>query len=121
MSGKVNGYIDFEATSVAPLWQSATVPQWIPDPDGDMAGWYGGTSEDQRALWSAFHTTIDQHDSVLTGGEWRKAYELGKPFRDFADRLGLDVPFWDEEMEDWLRKRLEWSKNNPGVGMPEEH
>ncbi|KDN37881.1 hypothetical protein RSAG8_09855, partial [Rhizoctonia solani AG-8 WAC10335] len=42
-TGHVNGYIDFEATTVAPLWQAATVPSWIPDPDGDMANWYGGT------------------------------------------------------------------------------
>ncbi|KAG8739860.1 hypothetical protein FRC10_005055 [Ceratobasidium sp. 414] len=85
-TGRINGYIDFEATTVVPF-----------------TNWYGGTPEDQRALWRAFHTTIDRHDHALTGGEWRKAYELGKPFRHFADRLCLDLEFWDEEMEAWIK------------------
>ncbi|KAF8594973.1 hypothetical protein BDV93DRAFT_457968 [Ceratobasidium sp. AG-I] len=118
-TGRVNGYIDFEGTTVVPLWQSATVPDWIPDPDSDMANWYGGTPEEQRALWLAFHPTIDQHDNALTGGEWRKAYELGEPFRNFADRFGLGISFWAEHMEAWLKKRLEWSKAHPGVGLLE--
>ncbi|KAF8672543.1 Phosphotransferase enzyme family [Rhizoctonia solani] len=69
-NGQINGYIDSEGTTIAPLWQVAIVPQWIPDPNGDTANWYGGTPEDQRALWSAFHQTMDEHD---TTGDWRKA------------------------------------------------
>ena len=85
-----------------------------------MANWYGGTPEEQRALWLAFHTTIDQYDNALTGGEWRKAYELGEPFRRFAAHFGLGVQFWDEDREAWLKKRLEWSEAHPGLGLLEE-
>ncbi|GAB1523835.1 hypothetical protein RhiTH_006985 [Rhizoctonia solani] len=114
-NGQINGYIDSEGTTIAPLWQVATVPQWIPDPNGDTANWYGGTPEDQRALWSAFHQTMDEHD---TTGDWRKAYELGEPYRGFAGRLDLGFQQWDERMESWLARRLEWAEKHPGVGIP---
>ncbi|KAF8693964.1 Phosphotransferase enzyme family, partial [Rhizoctonia solani] len=114
-TGQINGYIDSEGTTIAPLWQVATVPQWIPDPNGDTANWYGGTLEDQRALWSAFHQTMDEHD---TTGDWRKAYELGEPCREFAGRLDLGFQKWDERMESWLARRLEWAEKHPGVGIP---
>ncbi|CAE6385253.1 unnamed protein product [Rhizoctonia solani] len=114
-NGQINGYIDSEGTTIAPLWQVATVPQWIPDPNGDTANWYGGTPEDQRALWSAFHQTMDEHD---TTGDWRKAYELGEPYRESAGRLGLGFQRWGQRMESWLARRLEWAKKHPGVGIP---
>ncbi|KAF8747173.1 Phosphotransferase enzyme family [Rhizoctonia solani] len=114
-NGQINGYIDSEGTTIAPLWQVATVPQWIPDPNGDTANWYGGTPEDQRALWSAFHQTMDEHD---TAGDWRKAYELGEPYRESAGRLGLGFQRWGQRMESWLARRLEWAKKHPGVGIP---
>ncbi|QRV90410.1 hypothetical protein RhiJN_18428 [Ceratobasidium sp. AG-Ba] len=118
-TGQINGYIDFEGTTVAPLWLCATVPEWIPDPDGDMADWYGGTPEEQRELWLVFHTTMDQLDQTLTGGEWRKAFEQGKQFRNFASRLALHIPCWDNlEMEKYVQDALMWSKEHPGVGMP---
>ncbi|CAE6426132.1 unnamed protein product [Rhizoctonia solani] len=119
-TGHVNGYVNFEATTLVPLWQSATVPQWIPDPDGDMAGWYGGTPEDQKELWSTFHTTMDHLDHGLTGGEWRRAYEAGKHFRDFADRIHMGIPYWAKEMEDRVKDRMEWAQQHPGVGMPDK-
>ncbi|KAF8748999.1 Phosphotransferase enzyme family [Rhizoctonia solani] len=115
-NGQINGYIDSEGTTIAPLWQVATVLQWIPDPNGDTANWYGGTPEDQRALWSAFHQTMDEHD---TTGDWRKAYELGEPYRELAGRLDLGFQQWDERMESWLARRLEWAEKHPGIGIPE--
>jgi hypothetical protein len=86
-----------------------------------MANWYGGTPEDQRALWKTFHTSIVRHDKLLTGGEWRRAYERGEPFRSFAAYLNLGVELWDEETERWIKKRLEWSHEHPGVGMPDDY
>ena len=117
--GKVNGYIDFEGTTTAPLWLAATVPQWIPNPDGDTASWYGGSPEDQRRVWDAFHAIIDQFDV-----EWRKAYEYGKLFRRWADYLELGVEAWgSEDVEQWVDARLAWAseEGNRGVPMPEDN
>ncbi|QRV84322.1 hypothetical protein RhiJN_12338 [Ceratobasidium sp. AG-Ba] len=117
-TGDITGYIDFERTIVAPLWPCATVPQWIPNPRGGMAKWYGGTPEEQEQIWATFYTA-EQHDRNLTGGEWRKAYELGKSFRIFADRLALDIPCWDDrDMENFILTGLKWAREHPGIGMP---
>ncbi|KAM4057440.1 phosphotransferase enzyme family protein [Hirsutella rhossiliensis] len=116
-TGKVNGYIDFEGTSTAPLWYAATVPQWIPDPDGDTASWYGGSPADQRRLWGAFHATMARCDA-----EWRKAYQGGKPFRAWADHLELGVEAWgSEDVERWVDARLAWAseEGRRGMAMPE--
>ena len=114
-TGHINGYIDFEATTISPLWEVAEVPQWIPDPDGDTANWYGGTEEDQRLLWETFHASVDKADKT---GEWRRAYERGAPFRRLITYLGLGVANW-KGSEGWIDERLEWAKANPGIGMPE--
>ena len=104
-TGHVNGYIDFEAT---------TVPQWIPDPDSDTASWYGGTEEDQRLVWETFHASVDKADKT---GEWQRAYERGAPFRRLVTYLGLGIANW-KGSEGWIDERLQWVKANPGVGMP---
>lgn len=120
--GSVNGYINLEGATTAPLWLAATVPEWIPDPAGDTASCYGGTPSDHTRLWDAFNGTVDQCD---TGGEWRRAHEEGKGFRRLADHLGLGVEVWggrDGRLEGWVDERLRWAgwPGKEGVGMPEE-
>ncbi|KZP04631.1 hypothetical protein FIBSPDRAFT_1009005, partial [Athelia psychrophila] len=121
-TGAVNGYIDFEGTTTAPLWLAAEIPSWIPDPDGDVASWYGGTPSDQARLWDAFNNAVDRCD---VGGEWRRAYEDGKWFRAWAAHLELGVGIWggeDGRLESWVDERLRWASQpgKKGVGMPEE-
>lgn len=102
MTGNVKGYIDFEATTTAPLWFAASVPDWIPDPDGDMASWYGGTSEDQRRVWDAFKAAM-----ARCSEEWLKAEEHGRQFRDWKGYIGLGVELWaSEDIEAWVDERL---------------
>lgn len=116
-TGKVNGYVDFEGTTTAPLWLAATVPQWIPDPDGDTASWYGGSPADQRRLWDAFHITMDRCDP-----DWRKAYQGGKLFGLWADHLELGVEAWSSrDVEQWVDARLIWAseERRQGIAMPE--
>lgn len=116
-TGKVNGFIDFEAITTAPLWLAATVPQWIPDPDGEMASWYGGTPEDQRRVWDAFHLTMNKLEP-----EWRKANEHGELFRLWDGFLELGVEGWaSDTVEQWVDERLAWAseEGNRGVPMPE--
>jgi hypothetical protein len=94
------------------------VPSWIPDPDSDMKDWYGGTAEEQRTLWDAFHQTIDRYDIE---GEWRRAYESGEPFRHLCGYLGLGIKPWSwPSTESWIEERLEWAKGNPGEGMTQK-
>lgn len=91
------------------------MPTWIPDPDSDMKNWYGGTAEEQRALWDTFHQTIDQYDIE---GEWRRAYELGEPFRELCGHLEMGIKPWSwEGTASWIEKRLVWAKGHPGEGM----
>jgi hypothetical protein len=114
-TGNINSYIDLEGTSIAPLWECATVPSWIPDPNSDMKNWYGGTALEQHELWDAFYQTVYRYDIQ---GEWRRAYELGEPFRELCGYLEFGVKPWScESTESWVEKRLIWARARPGKGM----
>lgn len=118
-TGTVNGYIDFEGAVTAPLWLAAEVVDWVPDPMSDRTTSWRGTRADQFRLWKTFHSTMNACDA---DGEWRKAYEGGRYFREWAGYLLQD---WNE----WLRntvseavvnKNLAWAskEGNRGVGRP---
>ncbi len=97
---------------------AAAVPDWIPDPDSDMASWYGGTPEDQRRLWNAFHATIDGFSP-----EWRNANRGGKLFHRLVAHRELGVSVWSsDDREEWVDERLEWAskRENAGIPMPED-
>lgn len=111
----MTGLIDFEGTTVAPLWECAVVPGWLLDPD-DLEGKYeGGSPEDRKSLLDVFWTT-------MTDTEWREIYEHGKPFRRLTDRLSYQVGVWSMRGgEEWVDKRLAWGKSHPGVALPESN
>ncbi|QRW12940.1 phosphotransferase enzyme family protein [Ceratobasidium sp. AG-Ba] len=71
-TGDITGYIDFERTIVAPLWPCATVPQWIPNPRGGMAKWYGGTPEEQEQIWATFYTAMSSTTGTSQGASGGK-------------------------------------------------
>ncbi|KAI6028995.1 kinase-like domain-containing protein [Pisolithus marmoratus] len=113
-SGDVTGLIDFEGTTIAPLWECAVIPAWLQDPDDYEGGYEGGPAEDRGVLREIFWKVMDS-------GEWNMLYEHGKLFRHFRLRLSLQVGPWASEgMEEWVDKRLAWAKLHPGVAMPEE-
>ena len=104
-TGSVTGFIDLEGTVLAPTWCAAVVPQWIPDPDSDMASWYGGTPEEQRRLWETYHHTMDR-----CAPEWREAHEKGEPFREVADRATMGLRVWGNKSADlkrWATEKIQ--------------
>ena len=110
----MTGLIDFEGTTVAPLWECAVVPGWLLDPD-DLESWYeGGPPQDRRRLLDAFWTTMNDT-------EWREIYQHGKPFRRLTNRLSLQIGVWSLMDEEWVDERLAWAKSHPGVAFPESN
>ncbi|KAJ7151217.1 hypothetical protein C8R46DRAFT_914440, partial [Mycena filopes] len=111
--GHVHGLIDFEGVTVAPLWDCASMPHWLQDPNE----WDGtpecGSDERLRAL---FWERVKAEDPT---GEWVRACEKGRWFREFSSRLDFQVGVWaDREMKRWVDERIEWAKAHPGVGRP---
>ncbi|KAJ6508765.1 hypothetical protein C8R45DRAFT_1089908 [Mycena sanguinolenta] len=101
-TGNVMGLIDLEGMTLTPTWCAAVVPQWIPDPDGDTVSWYGGTKEEARGLWEAFHEVAG------CCAEWTEAHEKGAPFREVADKAGFGVRVWsDPSMMEWVEDRTQ--------------
>ncbi|KAF8127591.1 phosphotransferase enzyme family-domain-containing protein [Boletus edulis] len=113
-SGVVTGLIDFEGTTVAPLWECAVVPGWLLDCDDPEGRYEGGSDEDRGRLLDVFWKTMDDT-------EWREMYENGKPFRRLSDRLSFQIGIWSMRGgEEWVDERLAWAKLHPGISMPEK-
>ncbi|KAG2131956.1 hypothetical protein BD769DRAFT_1354918 [Suillus cothurnatus] len=116
-SGRVTGFIDFEAATIAPLWDCAVIPRWLQDADDPESSYEGGTSEERGVLRAVFLSVME---GSVRYPEWREAYELGRPFRRLTDLLCFQVNVWaSNDREIWVDKRLEWAKNHPGIGLPE--
>ena len=111
-SVRVTGIIDFEGTTIAPLWECALLPRWLIDPDDPESSYEGGSAESRHKLRARFLEKV--------GNEWKVLYEQGKSFRLFCDRLQFQVGVWaSDDMEAWVDERLAWAKDHPGVGFPE--
>ena len=111
-SGRVTGIIDFEGTTIAPLWECALLPRWLQDPDDLESSYEGGSAEIRQTLRARFLEKV--------GNEWKVLYEQGKPFRLLCDRLQFQVGVWaSDDMEAWVDERLAWAKDHPGVGFIE--
>jgi hypothetical protein len=112
-SGCVTGIIDFEGTTISPLWECALLPRWLQDPDDPESSFEGGSPKERCILRTVFLQHIEDV-------EWCAAYNHGKPFRQLTDRLHFQVGLWaSADMKAWIDKRLDWAKNHPGVGIPE--
>jgi hypothetical protein len=100
-SGHVTGIIDFEGTTIAPLWECALLPRWLQDPDDPESSYEGGSAESRQTLRALFLEKVEN-------GEWRAFYEKGKPFRLLCDRLQFKFRVWaSEDMRNgWMRDLL---------------
>ncbi|KAG0699349.1 hypothetical protein DFH29DRAFT_809184 [Suillus ampliporus] len=116
-SGRVTGLIDFEAATVAPLWECAVIPRWLQDVDDPESSHEGGPSEMRSVLRAAFLSAMEESDLYP---EWREAYDVGCPFRRFTNLLCFQANVWASNYLDiWVDERLEWAKTYPGTGLPE--
>ncbi|KAJ7170853.1 hypothetical protein C8R43DRAFT_981291 [Mycena crocata] len=111
-TGSITGLIDFEGAQIAPLWECAYLPPWIQDPDEWDGTYEGGSPEEKKTLRELFMKKIKENDPT---GEWIRALERGRPFREFTNMLNFSVNVW-ADMEKWVDERLEWAKSHPGVG-----
>ncbi|KAJ7652127.1 hypothetical protein DFH06DRAFT_1331335 [Mycena polygramma] len=111
-TGHITGLIDFEGATVAPLWECAYMPRWLQDAEEWDGAYEGGSAEEKALLRYLFMQQIEAGDPT---GEWVRAYEKGRPFREFTSRLTFHVAVWaDSDMEEWVQERLDWAESNPG-------
>jgi hypothetical protein len=81
-SSQVTGIIDFEAATIAPLWECAFLPRWLQDPGDPESTYEGGSAESRQTLRALFIKKIGNK-------EWKVLYEQGKPFRFQFRHLGF--------------------------------
>ncbi|KAG2066529.1 hypothetical protein BDR04DRAFT_1081817 [Suillus decipiens] len=116
-SGRVTGLIDFEAATIAPLWECAVIPRWLQDANDPESSYEGGTSEERNVLRATFLSTMEGSAQYP---EWREAYDMGRPFRRLTDMLRFHVNVWaSNDCNIWVDELLEWAKAHPGIGLPE--
>ncbi|KAK7055388.1 kinase-like protein [Favolaschia claudopus] len=113
-TGHVTGIIDFEGATVAPLWECAYIPRWLQDHNEWDGSYEGGSAEDKKILRELFLEKVQELDPT---GEWIRASDRGRPFREFAHLSGFQVGVWASQ-EEWVDERLEWTKTHPGVAFP---
>ncbi|KAF7373377.1 Kinase-like protein [Mycena sanguinolenta] len=113
-TGHVTGIIDFEGTTVAPLWECAYLPRWLQDPEEWDGTYEGGSAEEREVLRDLFLRKIQELDQTE---EWIRAMERRRPFREFTNMLNFHVGVWASQ-EEWVNERIEWSKNHPGIAYP---
>jgi len=107
----VTGFIDFEAATIAPLWECAVIPRWLQDADDPESSYEGGSGEIRSVLRAAFLSAMEESDRYP---EWRDAYDMGRPFRRFTDMLAFQVNVWaSKDLDIWVDERLEWAKTHP--------
>ena len=93
------------------------IPRWLEDAHDPEGSYEGGSSEERSVLRADFLSAMEGSDGYQ---EWSEAYDLGRPFRRFTDRLRFQVNVWASgDFDDWVDNRLAWAKSHPGVGFPE--
>jgi hypothetical protein len=88
----------------------------LQDPNEWDATYEGGSAEDRKPLRELFLKKIEQCDPR---GEWIRALERGRPFREFTHRMDYYVGVWADQ-EEWVDERIKWAEENLGVGFPAE-
>ncbi|KAJ6554017.1 hypothetical protein DFH09DRAFT_1318675 [Mycena vulgaris] len=114
-TGRITGLLDLEGATIAPLWECACLPRWLQPYDEWDAAYEGGSAEERAPLRALFLEKMQEKDAA---GEWIRALERGRPFREFTHLLSFHVWVW-ADMEEWVDERLEWArKHGPGVAYP---
>jgi len=84
-SGTLEGLIDFEATTTAPLWK---IPHWLDDIErGDEE-----ENKERAHLRHVFQDAIRRRGEV--GKEWISVCEQGQWFRKFGNIATYQVQVW---------------------------
>ncbi|KAJ3784918.1 hypothetical protein GGU10DRAFT_270408, partial [Lentinula aff. detonsa] len=113
-TGHITGLIDFEGATISPLWECAYIPRWLQDPEEWDGTHEGGTPSEKSSLRKVFFDKIKQIDK---DGEWKRAHDHGRPFREFTNMLNFNVNVWaDSSIERWVDARLQWAYEHPGEG-----
>ncbi|KAJ3743723.1 hypothetical protein DFH05DRAFT_1497352 [Lentinula detonsa] len=114
-TGHITGLIDFEGATISPLWECAYMPRWLQDPEEWDGTHEGGTPSEKSSLRKVFFDKIKQIDK---DGEWKRAHDHGRPFREFTNMLNFNVNVWaDSSIERWVDARLQWAYEHPGEGL----
>lgn len=94
------------------------MPRWLQDYEEWDGTFEGGSSSEKSSLRKVFLDKIDEIDKT---GEWRRAHDNGRPFREFTNLLNFTVGVWaNEDIEDWIDERLKWAADHPGEGFKVE-
>jgi hypothetical protein len=108
------GFIDFETTSISPLWMCAAHPWWLNEPRTDTI--------EEIAMLERLKGVFDDvmRAQGKEGLEWLAAAEQGEHFRYFANKVVRPVDWWAFRREErWVDKRLAFALLSPGVGLRE--
>ncbi|KAJ3860792.1 hypothetical protein EV359DRAFT_48465, partial [Lentinula novae-zelandiae] len=122
-TGHITGLIDFEGATIAPLWECAYMPRWLQDREEWDGTFEGGSSSERASLRKVFNDKMTEIDPT---GEWKRAHDQGRPFREFTNMLNYNVGVWaNDDVENTIDEWLEWAKVHPGEGLskadPESH
>lgn len=72
--------------------------------------------KEQALLFDEFLGTIRGLD---VDGSWMRAYEAGKPYREFAESLAFFIGVWGRfGRGKWVDSVLRWLREHPGVDVP---
>jgi hypothetical protein len=113
-TGNIMGFIDFETTSISPLWMCADHPWWLNEPRRDTA--------EEKAMLAHLKGVFDDvmRAHGREGLEWLAAAEQGEHFRFFANKLVLPINDWAYRREEkWVDARLVFAPQSPGEGLRE--
>ncbi|KAJ7442127.1 hypothetical protein B0H11DRAFT_495506, partial [Mycena galericulata] len=113
-TGHITALLDFEGATVAPLWECAYMPRWLQSFTEWDGSHEGGSPEEKETLRNVFLKAVAEKDP---SGEWIRALERGRPFRELTSRLSFNVGVW-ADMEEWVDERIEWARKYPGKGHP---
>jgi hypothetical protein len=115
-SGHVTGLIDFESTTVAPVWDAASIPRFLLPGCDEFGFSEGGDDSEKEILLAVF---LDTMRRVCPA--WIEAEEKGRPFRELTKRHGYEARVWAlPVLESWVDERLAWANDQPGVPFPED-
>ncbi|KLO05168.1 hypothetical protein SCHPADRAFT_812639, partial [Schizopora paradoxa] len=105
-TGDVTALIDFESVTTAPAWYCAELPPWLRDEDTDLIAYFS-----KAILQKEFLMVMSDLDS---DGSWNRAYEMGEPYREFAESVRYFLTFWGRHARGrWVESALRWLKKHP--------
>jgi len=117
-TGDLKAFIDFENATTAPGWRCARLPFWLDDEyvvEGD------GQTVDPGDQGRLREELLDSMRALDKDGSWQRAYEAGRPYREFANHLDGFIGLWGRAWTDrWVDCVFRWLREHPGVGAPSD-